>query len=369
MTRRSAINNAVLAGATAAEPDVAPISREPVTHVARVGERLAGGLANENEHLKSQIQTLEAERQQGGVILEVSPSEVGHSRFANRLVLSLQKTDPDFVLLVESMRQDGQDQEILVRPTPAGADHPERFEIGFGHRRHAAAAVLNSEIEGGFKIKIRVKSMTDRELVEQMDRENEMRKSLSAYERGCEFLACLKEGVYESQTALAKARQLTEPSVTKYIQVAELPDFVVKAFRDPRVIRLNWIQDLVRVLKQHRSDMESIAERLAAPEKSTLSPDAVCAALLRAADSKPTAASSPPAEQTFRIPGSQRVAFRTIRRPGSLRIKFGPGIDEAYQREIARKVTEYANEQVRAAPPPLQSGPTEDPTKRRRPKA
>src|SRR5688572_28443859 len=110
----------------------------PLTFVGKQAER-------GNTSLMQRIDALEAERTAGGVILEIDPEEIGHSKFVNRHALSLQLADQDFDALVASMDRDRQDQDIVARPTPNFTPHAaadcKRYEVAFEHRRHAAALV------------------------------------------------------------------------------------------------------------------------------------------------------------------------------------------------------------------------------------
>lgn len=354
--KRDTINQAVLAGV----PKVGGVgdgsSRPPQSPVTKMGQLLVGGLGRENEELKSKVAALEAERHNGEVILEVSPKEIGHSKFVNRHALSLQLSDEDFAKLVNSFRSDGQDQEIVVRPTPSDATHSHPYEIGYGHRRHAAALILDAESPTGWKVKVRAKPLTDRQLVDMMDRENDFHKALSAYERGWEYSCWLKEGVYESQAEIARVKGLTESTVTRYIQVSKLPKPILEAFGDPRAVNVNWISDLGRALRQNEAAVMAAAERIRA-EGGNPKPEAVLASLLRAGQSPANAQRAPADEQTIRIPGSNRVGIRTVRRRGSLRVKWGPGVDEGYQERFALAFKEFALEHLQLNPPSETSRP------------
>jgi hypothetical protein len=64
--------------------------------------------------------------------------------------------DPGFESLVDSMRENGQQVPILVRPQSAS---PGRYQVAYGRRRLRAAALL------GRMVRAIVQTLTDNELV------------------------------------------------------------------------------------------------------------------------------------------------------------------------------------------------------------
>lgn len=316
--------------------------------------------ASANRGLQSRLETLERERSAGELVVKLDPKNIAHSKFANRHALSLQLADPEFASLVESFRKEGQDQPIVVRPTPPGSSQSKPYEVGFGHRRLQAALVLDQETPGGWGVDARIKNLTNRELIALMDRENEDRKSLSPYERGWQFKTWLNEGEFKEIRQIADYRHLSDVTVLKYIQVAELPEIVIEAFGDPREIALNWIQELVRVLKHHKEAVMAEASRLKGSDSPRQAP-MVYAALVRAGTSQ-TVSESSPDEQIIRL-SRNRVGMKLVRRKGSLRIKFGGDLDDEYQKTLANLIKKAAAEYLHEHPP----SPAE-PARRRLPK-
>ena len=70
-----------------------------------------------------------------------------------------------------------------------------------------------------------------------MWRENALRKNPSAWEQGMRFQRWLSEGIFKKQTEIAEATHLDKGSVSLYLSIAELPQFVLDAFGDPRSMR------------------------------------------------------------------------------------------------------------------------------------
>jgi ParB family chromosome partitioning protein len=273
----------------------------------------------------------------------LDPKRVRATEFINRHERAFLETDPKFIELKNSLRTNGQEHPIRVR---AVANDPAvDFEIVSGHRRHRAAMALDEELEGGFPILAIVdgKASESRDLVLKMYRENEERADLSAYEKGLMFQQWLSTGVFTEQGQLAAAIGVSDATVTKYLQIAELPSFVVAAFSDPRDIAVRWSHDLVKALKANPSKVEEVALRLA---NTSPRPDAgsVARALIASGEAARENRNSPSREQAVKIDG--RVALRMQRRDGRFTLKFYQ-LDKRAQREITEEILELAERRVR----------------------
>jgi len=304
--------------------------------VAEAGQRLAEGLREENQRLK-------AERVAGMLVLRLDPKRVRSTQFINRHERAFLESDPKFIELKDSFRLNGQEQPIRVR---AVANDPAvDFEIVSGHRRHRASLALDAEIAGGFPLLALLdgKASESRDLVLKMYRENEERADLSAYEKGAMFRQWLASGVFAEQGQLAAAIGVSDATVTKYLQIAELPSSVVAAFADPRDIAVRWSHDLVKALKAQPAKVEEAAQRLA---NTSPRPDAgaVARALIASAEATRESRGSPSREQAIKIDG--RVALRLQRRDGRFTLKFYQ-LDKKAQREITEEILELAERRVR----------------------
>lgn len=302
----------------------------PSTFVGRVGLQAGLGFAAENERLK-------AERSSGMVLLRLDPKSIGATKFANRHARGLNTKDAAFKQLKDSIRANGQDTPIRVRPSAAsGTD----YEIVEGHRRHAAILELDRETEGGHSILARLdaKAAESRDLVLKMYRENAERADLSPYEYGSMFRSWLAAGVFPKQADLARAVSLSDSSVSNYLQVAELPAEVLAAFGDPRAIAVRWIADLARALKANGAAVRAAARRIA-ERKPLPSAEAVFRELaaLGVEEAKRTTSSR---EETVKIKG--KVAFSLTRRTGRVTVKFGKTVDRQFQQEVGDAIKEAA---------------------------
>jgi len=167
----------------------------------------------------------------------VDPKRVRPSQFADRHPTAYE--DAEFELLCESIREtQGNTQPGVVRPLKGHADFD--FELASGHRRHRAC------LRTGQMFRTEVRELTDDELVHQMLVENTARSDLSAFERGRHFAMLLANKVYSSGRELSAKLGVPQPTVVKLLKYADLPEPIIEAFADPREIRQQWVDSLVK---------------------------------------------------------------------------------------------------------------------------
>lgn len=300
--------------------------RPPRTFIGQVGEQMTQGFA-------ARVEALEKERRDGGVILALDPKRIGRSAQANRHALSLTETDEDFLALKLSLKRDGQIMPICVRALTGDPSH--EYQVVSGHRRHEAALQLDRESPDGFKIRAVLDSAAQDPvaLALHMYLENAARKDLSAYELGAMFRTWLQAGIFEEQQGIAEATGLGKQTVSKYLQVAALPQSILAAFGDPRVIAVRWAESLVGALKSNESAVLAAAEKISARGERP-SPEVVLRQLVDAGTavrkSKPAGSQS----ETVKIDG--RTAFAYSLRNDKIAIRFGKHVE----REVARALTE-----------------------------
>ena len=337
MKKTTDIRSSVLAGLTARKAGAeapAPISRRESAYIASFGRNL-------NDGLKDQIAHLEAERQAGFVVLKLDPKQIQPSAFANRDPRSLEDGDPELATLAADIATRGQLEPIRVRSAAAGADY--EYEIVYGHRRHAACLTLDARTEGGWPVLalLDAHAADVRDHVLKMYTENAARKDLSAYETGAMFDNWLKEAIFANQSELGDAVSLSQGTVAKYLAVAHLPDVVVEAFGDPRVISLRWSEQLAGALKARSSAVLEHAQRLAATEPRP-SPEEVLRTLLVAGQNP---ARRPGAVRTETVKLRGRTLYKIAPRGNGIQISFGgkldPKIAKAAQEEIKDTLTRF----------------------------
>ena len=335
MSKTDDIHRAILAkAAQGSAPRAAPPSGAK-PYVAEAGQRLAEGLREENQRLK-------AERAGGMLVLRLDPKRVRATEFINRDERSFLEKDPKFIELKGSRREHGQEHPIRVRPL--AGDPAADFEIVSGHRRHRAALALDAEVPGGFPLfaLVDAKASEARDLVLKMYRENEERADLSAFEKGAMFRQWLSSGVFPEQSDLAAAIGVSDATVTKHLQIADLPSSVLAAFEDPREIAVRWSHDLTKALKANQAKVEEAAERLAntSPRPGASS---VARTLIACGDSGRERGA---ASRTLTVKIGGRLALRMKRSDGCFVLKFFQ-LDKRAQREITEEISELAERLVR----------------------
>jgi ParB/RepB/Spo0J family partition protein len=234
----------------------------PVTYPGRLAaedqQALVVRLQKAREEANSSQQELdteraerERERNEGLLLTRLDPETIGLTEFANRSELSLTIKDEKFKAFKDSIRHNGQDTPARVRPAAPGA--ATAYELVEGHRRYEAIRQLNREVEGGFKILVRVdaKAADLVDLCLKMYRENADREDLSAHETGSMFANWIQAGVCKTQREIATLTGLKENTISQYLTIASLPPEVLAAFEDLRAIALRWSTALAKACKEH----------------------------------------------------------------------------------------------------------------------
>jgi ParB family chromosome partitioning protein len=322
------------AGTEPASPT--PIRREPA-YVASFGRGL-------NEGLKDQIARLEAERTSGFVVLRLAPKSITASAFANRDARSLAADDKELESLKADIRARGQLEPVRVRPAAPGVGV--EYELVYGHRRHAACLALDAEVDGGWPVLalLDAQAADVRDHVLKMYTENAARKDLSAFETGSMFANWLREKVFANQTELGSAVKLSQGTVAKYIGVASLPEAVLAAFGDPRVLSLRWSEQLAKAIEDREKAVLDVAQHLA-ETASRPAPAEVLRTLLAAGQERAGAIKT----ETVKLHG--RTLYKIAPRGNGMQISFGgkldPKIAKAAQEEVKDALTRFLSKPLK----------------------
>lgn len=234
-------------------PSIQPQNDEPVPTVtpetttempmrssaSRSGAVKAMGLslADMSRELETAKQLTES-LAKGDQVVELDAALIDGSFVEDRLTLQ-ETDDPDFLNLVQSLHQHGQQVPILVRPHP---DKPGRFQAAYGHRRMRAAARL------GMPVKALIKPLNDAELILAQGKENSERRDLSFIERALFAQALVERGF--NRSTVQEALSLHKAEMTRFLQVAaSVPEQIIRAIGPaPKVGRPRWMQ-LADILK------------------------------------------------------------------------------------------------------------------------
>lgn len=330
MSKRDDINKAVM-GNTPVAPSPA-VRTAAVPFVARIAQAGAQGLLEENQKLK-------AERSAGRVVLAIDPKRVRFSSLANRDERSLDIADEAFRELKLSLQQHGQEFPIKVRPIEGDAAHD--FEVVAGHRRLKACVDLDRESPGGFQILAILDSNAAelKSIALKMYRENKIREDLTPYEYGRMFRKWIDAGVFKTQGEIAIATRLSQPTVSVYLSVFDLPREIHQAFGDPRVISMRWIQDLAKALKTDEQAVLGVAREIA-NSKTKPDPETIFESLTEAASSTGKARrSSPTRTESFKL--DNKVVYTFGRKDGRFSVKLGRLVDKGLQKELAEELQDF----------------------------
>jgi ParB family chromosome partitioning protein len=226
--------------------------------VGRVLKNSNLGLEAEKEQLSEKLKNAEARAEElaakvrhledGTTVFDLNATRVRPSPYADRHPAAF--ADAAFEDLCERIRQThGNTQPAKVRPINGDPDHD--FEIASGHRRHAACLKL------GLLFSAIVRPYSDDELLREMVEENTGRHDLSPYERGMHFSRLIETGKAASGRELAIKLGLNQTFVTRLLRYGQIPGGLLRAFRDPREIRRDWIEPLLKAWANDRARVES----------------------------------------------------------------------------------------------------------------
>lgn len=167
----------------------------------------------------------------GERVVEIDPGLVDPSLVRDRLSRE-DEGDEDFSALVESMRENGQQVPVLLRPHPSAGG---RFQVAYGHRRVRAAARLSRPVQAI------VRTLDDDQLVLAQGKENTERRNLSFIERAFFAAALMRHGF--DRSVVQRALSLHKAEMTRLLQVAEaVPTHIASAIGPaPKAGRPRWM--------------------------------------------------------------------------------------------------------------------------------
>ena len=225
-----------LAGKTRTMPllGVARKERDPAT---KLTANIGNALREQNDRL-SRAEEIERRLAEGLSVVELDAFTVEPSFVQDRM-------PGDIDGLVASIREQGQQVPILVRPHP---DQAGRYQVGFGHRRLRAVSEL------GLPVKAVVRELTDEQLVIAQGQENNEREDLTFIEKA-RFAHRLNKQF--SREIVIAAMSLDKSNLSKMILLVDaLPPQLVDAIgAAPGIGRPSW-QQLAELIESTSSTAE-----------------------------------------------------------------------------------------------------------------
>ncbi len=169
----------------------------------------------------------------GETIVDLDPNSVDPSPIRDRI----DDDEEEFALFLESIREKGQHQPVLVRPRP---DAPGRYVIVFGRRRVRAAKEL------GQPVRAIIKTMDDTTHVIAQGQENTRRKDYSFIEKAL-FAQQLTQLGHPKDVARA-ALSVDDTLLSRMLSITEvIPPDVVAAIGAARTVGRDRWEDLKKL--------------------------------------------------------------------------------------------------------------------------
>lgn len=200
--------------------------------------KLVGQVASsmrEEKARQARADDIERRLSEGQAVIELDPALVEPSFVRDRM-------PGDITRLLASIRDQGQQVPILVRPHPTDAG---RYQVAFGHRRLRAVKDL------GQQVKAIVRTLTDEELVIAQGQENNEREDLSYIEKS-RFAHHLKERF--PREVIISAMSLDKAEISRMFTIIDqLPADLIDAIGPaPGVGRRSW-QELAELVQKSSS--------------------------------------------------------------------------------------------------------------------
>ncbi|NTS33075.1 plasmid partitioning protein RepB [Phyllobacterium sp. BT25] len=237
------------AEAPASQPpgNVEPLKPRTASGAVKAMGLSLGGISRELEDARRIRDSFEGSER----IVELDPALVESSFIEDRLS-SDSPLDESFEELVESIRSNGQQVPILVRP------HPNKqgvYQTAYGHRRLRAAARIAKPVQAI------IRDLTDVQLVLAQGKENTERRDLSFIERAF-FASNLVERGFE-RGLVQDALSIDKAEMTRFLQVAAaVPAPIVRAIGPaPKIGRPRWVRfsELLRPEEARKAALAEIA--------------------------------------------------------------------------------------------------------------
>ncbi|MGF9694172.1 plasmid partitioning protein RepB [Rhizobium sp. 0TCS1.26] len=307
----------------AAEGKETPVPRSASGAIKAMGLSL-GSIAKDAEEARALRQALN----DGERILSVPTDRIEASFVEDRLQIA-DHDDEDFLALVDSMRDSGQQVPVLLRPHPTVEGH---YQTAYGHRRIRAASRL------GIPIKAVVRPLSDDELVLAQGKENAERRNLSFIERAI-FARNLAGRGFERKV-IGEALSVQKSELSRLMQVVDaVPERYIRVIgAAPKAGRDRWMK-LGELLQ--REDRRGEADAVTAKSDFLRADSDGRFQMLFDRLSQAPKAASPKA---FDVKDARGRPFARMRRDGrTARIDFSAEVDPAFLDEAAEVLADHYN--------------------------
>lgn len=192
---------------------------------------------------------------QGDVIRTLDPKLCLPSIISDR---AFESVDEGIEQLADSIKEDGQQVPILVRPHPTEAGF---YQIAYGHRRVRACLKLNIDV------RVAVKELNDEELVVAQGKENAERKNLTFIQR-CLFAERLSM-TFPRAVVISAVGGGDKSIVSKLTAITrKIPEDIIKAIGSARGVgRVKW-ENLAKLCDDNVGDLSGVRSSIAQRQNS-----------------------------------------------------------------------------------------------------
>jgi ParB family transcriptional regulator, chromosome partitioning protein len=255
--------------------------------------------------------------------------------------------------LMEGIRsQGGQEFPAIVRRVK---DDPNfDYEVICGARRHWVVSYLRTVEHRDIKFLVEERELNDEAAFRLADIENRARQDLSDYERALDYLHALDAYYGGVSRRMAERLEMSAAWLSRFLDLAKLPQGIVAAFGDVRLLRGNHARELKPYLERNdqRARMLSEAHELARKQTASqaagyafMEPAKVVAALKAAAEGPKAPAGEKPEPELVTSPTSNAPLFTSVLK-GRNRLVLELKLDssasddefvEAFRQELASK--------------------------------
>lgn len=168
--------------------------------------------------------------------------------------------------LIEGIRAQGRQEFPAIVRRVDEAEY--EFEVICGARRHYAVSWLRANNYAQFNYLVEVRDLSDEEAFRLADIENRDREDISDYERAVDYAAAVDLYYGGKQKAMAERLEVSEVWLSRYLEMARLPQPVVDAFPSSRDIKELHARKLKPLLKDAKSKSKvlAVAKSLAAQQ-------------------------------------------------------------------------------------------------------
>ncbi|WP_206245718.1 ParB/RepB/Spo0J family partition protein [Novosphingobium terrae] len=181
--------------------------------------------------------------------------------------------------LIESIvAQSKQEVPAIVRRLSGDPDYD--FEVICGARRHWTVSWLRAHNYPEIRYLVEVRKLSDEQAFRISDLENRAREDLSDLERSRDYLRALDLYYEGKQKNMAARLHQSEAWLSRYLDLARLPDALLVAFPDPFELKISHIQGLKPVLKEQGKRELVLAEAARLAERRERGEEGVPSAIL-----------------------------------------------------------------------------------------